>query len=409
MGRNEDIKNYLRGNRKGKAANRLERDALSDPFLFEALEGLTSTAGDPMDGLIRLERQLEERARVSPKKRRGWLYAAASLLVLVMCGTLWMMQTQERVLPVDKVILSNNQQIAPPLGSEPAVALSLANDSSVMKEGGAAPKKTVKVAEVKEEVALTDALPVDELGVRAIDGEQRRALALKTTVPVATNVVEGVVIDKEGKPIPGVSVVVSGTTVGVSTDVNGRFSLSLAQPEAQLTFNFIGMKSHGCKVKAGERVRVEMEEELNELEEVVVTGYQTKMKKAIVGSATTLKVKEVDSLSLYSSEDVFRFNLYLEKALQYPQEDLDKNNEGTIEVSFELNKKKVPSRIRIKEGFSKASNKEVIRLLSHGPGWVNSRSGKRLYATVRFSIGKDGEQHKAMLTVVPRPDGKRGD
>ena len=49
MKRIDDIKEYLHGNRKGKAANRMEREALSDPFLFEALEGLTSTPGDPLD------------------------------------------------------------------------------------------------------------------------------------------------------------------------------------------------------------------------------------------------------------------------------------------------------------------------------------------------------------------------
>ena len=61
MKRIDDIKEYLHGNRKGKAANHMEREALSDPFLYEALEGLTSTPGDPIDGLIRLERQLNER------------------------------------------------------------------------------------------------------------------------------------------------------------------------------------------------------------------------------------------------------------------------------------------------------------------------------------------------------------
>ena len=54
MKRNDDIKDYLRGNRKGESANRLEREALSDPFLYEALEGLTSTPGVTIDGLIRL-------------------------------------------------------------------------------------------------------------------------------------------------------------------------------------------------------------------------------------------------------------------------------------------------------------------------------------------------------------------
>ena len=85
----DDIKEYLHGNRKGKAANRMEREALSDPFLFEALEGLTSIPSDPIDGLIRLERQLNERARSSSKRKWTWMYAAASLAVLLVCGTWW--------------------------------------------------------------------------------------------------------------------------------------------------------------------------------------------------------------------------------------------------------------------------------------------------------------------------------
>lgn len=89
MKRIDDIKEYLHGNRKGKAANRMEREALSDPFLFEALEGLTSTPGDPLDGLIRLERQLNERSRSSRKQKRTWMYIAASFAILLACGTWW--------------------------------------------------------------------------------------------------------------------------------------------------------------------------------------------------------------------------------------------------------------------------------------------------------------------------------
>ena len=90
----------------------------------------------------------------------------------------------------------------------------------------------------------------------------------------------------------------------------------------------------------------------------------------------------------------------MEQALQYPKADLEKNNEGVIKVSFELNKKSIPSRIRIKDGFSKESNKELIRLLSHGPKWKNSSSGERIHATVQFSIGRNGAQNKAILSIT---------
>lgn len=81
--------------------------------------------------------------------------------------------------------------------------------------------------------------------------------------------------------------------------------------------------------------------------------------------------------------------------------DLDSNKMGSVILSFELNKKKVPSRIRIEDGFSKESNKEVIRLLAEGPKWENTPSGKRIQASIHFTIGQNGESHKAILVVLP--------
>lgn len=82
MIRSSDIKEYLRSNRKGQAANRLEKDALSDPFLYEAMEGLSQTS-DPIDGLIRLERQLDDRASEgSHFKQRIWGIVAGVVVVM---------------------------------------------------------------------------------------------------------------------------------------------------------------------------------------------------------------------------------------------------------------------------------------------------------------------------------------
>ena len=105
--------------------------------------------------------------------------------------------------------------------------------------------------------------------------------------------------------------------------------------------------------------------------------------------------------TLVSKDDVLHFNQYMEKALRYPKADLDSNKMGSVILSFELNRKKVPSRIRIEDGYSKESNKEVIRLLAEGPKWENTPSGKRVQARIHFTIGKNGESHKAILEVLP--------
>lgn len=82
MKRNEEIKTYLEGNRKGKKAHSLERDALNDPFLYEALEGLTLPHIDPLDGLIRLDRELDE-CRGRTGRKRSWLVGVAAAIVLL--------------------------------------------------------------------------------------------------------------------------------------------------------------------------------------------------------------------------------------------------------------------------------------------------------------------------------------
>ena len=155
-------------------------------------------------------------------------------------------------------------------------------------------------------------------------------------------------------------------------------------------------------------MQVKMEEDAEKMNEVVVTGYGVAKKKEV--EMSNIKMQEVSVITsrqnvvldtLVSKDDVLHFNQYMEKALRYPKADLDSNKMGSVILSFELNRKKVPSRIRIEDGFSKESNKEVIRLLAEGPKWENTPSGKRIQARIHFTIGKNGESHKAILEVLP--------
>lgn len=413
MGRNDDIKEYLRGSRKGGAANRLEREALSDPFLFEALEGLMTTPGDPMDGLIRLERQLEERARLSRKKRWGWLYMAASILVLAICGTLWYVQTEDKFTepviaqlssPSRDIILEDGRQVELGRTENPVATERGGKDSSGKIEAPLTEEYQRQKQNTTRENKVMEAMGIIEMADEAQGGGAKRDSALLMTkkARIPENVVAGTVVDEAGNLLPGVTVMVTGTNLGVTTSAEGRFRLTIPGTKAHLTFNFIGMKPQGCNVKAGEQVRIKMENVQEQLDEVVVTGYSMAKKQTMTGAVATMNASALKDKTggVVSPLDVVQFNQYMEKALCYPKEDLDKNNEGVISFSFDLNKKNTPSRIRIQDGFSKESNKELIRLLGQGPKWEHSRSGIRIHAIVRFSIGKDGEKPKAVLSIV---------
>ncbi|SMO69078.1 conserved hypothetical protein [Saccharicrinis carchari] len=86
------------------------------------------------------------------------------------------------------------------------------------------------------------------------------------------NSVSGKVMDSNGEPLPGATVVVTGTTIGTVTDMQGNYSLTIPNNAGQLTYSFIGFNNQTLPI-AGERMNVALQENQRDLEEVVVTGY----------------------------------------------------------------------------------------------------------------------------------------
>ncbi|NEW83708.1 MAG: TonB-dependent receptor [Mariniphaga sp.] len=101
--------------------------------------------------------------------------------------------------------------------------------------------------------------------------------------------VTGKVTDSAGASLPGVSVVVKGTTTGVVTDNNGSYSLQNVQANATLQFSFVGMKMKEITVGAQTSINVSLAEEAIGIEEVVAIGYGKTTKKEITGSISSVK------------------------------------------------------------------------------------------------------------------------
>ena len=125
------------------------------------------------------------------------------------------------------------------------------------------------------------------------------------TPPKAEKItIEGVVQDKEGHPLPGVTVIVKGTQLGTASGPNGEFYIEC--PPSQhitLAFSFIGMKSREIAYTGQKFVKVVLEEDLNEVQEVVVTGMFQRKKEGYTGSATTIKGED---LKKFSKTDIAR-------------------------------------------------------------------------------------------------------
>ncbi len=111
--------------------------------------------------------------------------------------------------------------------------------------------------------------------------------------------VKGKVVDEKKQPLPGVTVLLKGTTLGVTTGGEGDFSIVITDTtKAELVFSFIGMVSQTIPYKSipkGEWTIV-LKDDVQEMDEVVVTGIYSRKKESFTGSSTTYTAKELKTI-----------------------------------------------------------------------------------------------------------------
>ncbi|WP_276366053.1 TonB-dependent receptor [Chryseolinea sp. H1M3-3] len=125
-------------------------------------------------------------------------------------------------------------------------------------------------------------------------------LMLTSVVLAQENVVTGTVLDETGAGMPGVNVLVKGTTQGTVTNAEGKYSIS-AQSDATLVFTFVGYKTSEVSVGGRTTIDLSMEQDATSLDEVVVIGYGTQKRSDLtgaVGSVSADKLQERPATSL---------------------------------------------------------------------------------------------------------------
>ena len=117
--------------------------------------------------------------------------------------------------------------------------------------------------------------------------------------------ITGKVTDSKKEPLPGVTILVKGTTIGVVTDVEGNYKITLPdQKEISLLFSFIGMVSQEIKVTNQTEINVVLEEDVENLEEVVVNGIFTRKASSFTGSIVSVtkeKLLQVSNQNVFQS------------------------------------------------------------------------------------------------------------
>jgi len=124
-------------------------------------------------------------------------------------------------------------------------------------------------------------------------------------ITFAQQTISGTVAEKTtGSPLPGVSVVVKGTTRGASTDFDGNYTLDNVAEGEVLTFSFMGYQTVEIVVAGSNTINVELEEGQEALDEVVIIGYGTTTVKDATGSVTAVKADDINTGATVSADQL---------------------------------------------------------------------------------------------------------
>jgi TonB-linked SusC/RagA family outer membrane protein len=156
-------------------------------------------------------------------------------------------------------------------------------------------KVDVNVTESSVERILTDLFTNTDVKHQVKD----RMIILTTSksgfgdkmVSLQQKAINGTVIDKDGQPLPGVTVLVKGTTNGTVTNVDGNYTLASVTEGATLVFSFVGMRSQEVIVSDQTSINITLEDETIGIDDVIVIGYGTAKRKDFTGSVSSLKLE----------------------------------------------------------------------------------------------------------------------
>ena len=444
--RKHDIERYLRGELSPAEMHALEKEALKDPFLAEALEGIEQAGADNfLYDLHKIRRSVREatlsRSRKNNKTIRmwGWTSAiAASVLLVAVSGFMVInllkeqarreqaMRAEPELMPgstTEKdtltIILPAESQVkkkantgrsssavlpqapgASTRTSEAVASEAPPDDETQAHEAIAqedAPARdqaenaeSIDVSE-KDQVAVTsseEARAEEQNSQESISRERSVSRALEGRAagvqskdngdpPVdekRSPLLRGRVTSDDGEALPGVNVMIRGTSIGAVTDADGKYELSLPPDKRTVVFAFIGFESHEVYVGDKAEVNVSLKPDVSALSEVVVTGYGS------VGEGDRSSTFHLAEPAGGRSD----FREYLSRAVRYPDEALKTKTEGRVTVRFTVEPDGTVSEFEVIKGIGAGCEEELIRAIKSGPAWkASSRGGLPLRDKVK--------------------------
>lgn len=412
------LSDYIRGIRKGKEAHHLQKEAMRDPFLADAMDGYDRVGENQEYQIEILRRRIRRRAKGNRNHAVVWS-VAASLLIGICLSSYFIYQRNR--LPEDIFATLETLQRDTVLQVVPQMPQSPLAKSVYPEEKGESveavrrdsekafdnrKRKTARVvpAEVQEknavetgrnavtdisesEVVGTELAEADVIEVDAAEADSAadRPETVKSVATVMATIasgdmakqsnemangakingVKGRVIDEFGEPIIGATIAVRGTDNGTISDENGNFTLSMNDGR-EITVNYIGYEPVVLPADTTKEMLIAMNEDNNELNEVVVVGYGRQRKANLTGAVAT--VEQLTMPRPVIGRKAYR--KYLKKNLNRPVDEECARVKGEVILTFHVNEEGRPVDIKVQESLCPSADKEAVRLVREGPQWT---------------------------------------
>ncbi|MBW8686281.1 TonB family protein [Chitinophaga rhizophila] len=423
----ELIRKYLAGQLDNKAMHALEKQALDDPFLADALEGFAERKPDQRLHLADLSRRLDTRVKGESGEKGGAIFkldmrwmAAAGVLLVVVAGLLWMWQYNARdqamaykeanvsdssitdtlqyynqeepkawtnnvtpehtpamTLSADTINTIINRKIRG-VGKPLAGIVEKATSDTVALEVAPTPAAVAAAAPMlAEKYEKTDTIVTKILDLAAVTqakevadnapAKARQVFAAAKPV-MATRVIEGKV--KDGSDgIPGSVVRVEGTNIGASTDVDGRFSLRIADTakEVSLVATALGFNSKRLNITDKDKnLDIVLQPSSSNLNDVIVTNPSRKKMGGKYGDYYQAPLP---------AEGYDKYKQYLSKYTQYPASAAAGDVKGRVKVSFRVMPDGTLEDFKITRRLQPDCDAEALRVIKEGPAWTPASDG----------------------------------
>ena len=407
---------YIQGKRHGKEANRLEREALNDPFLQDAIEGFDAVPGDHLTSINQLEEDLKRRITRKPRviAYRWWAIGIAASLILVLgIGSLMRMEMHvpentalrapKVVIPAkpdsDSIVLQNekpekktiarhiskqikNTEIAtavvetindsknesveytvpapaaiPPTATNNVIAIKSADSDQMKNSSGVGNNVTVRIRGVG---SITS-------GSSYTDTSTSKSGQKEMAASPVWGKIKGKVLDENGEPIIGATVKIKGHSEGTITDINGNFELKMpGNDKVVLEAMYIGYSTKEVAL-TDNLYEIKLKPNALALNEVVAIGY---------GRRKLINFNKKTTAKLFGETE---FKTYYQK---HRTAGLCDTTHLIIKAHFRIDSAGKPTDITVKKAPCPEMEQEFIKCLQNSPVWTEKNHKVRL--SIRF-------------------------